>query len=176
MEISGAFRNWAYLPVDPKMSRSGSKPIDFRTVDPHGILRSGKIHPELARRVESLLIRADQEGLDLMVQQGFRDNEEQQKIFDNGSGVTHAPAGFSFHNYGLAGDIVFRDPKGQPSWSEQHDWKKLGQLGKEAGLAWGGDWKQPDRPHFQYPPHTSITQIRRLYNDGGMSGLWNSIK
>ena len=29
-------------------------------------------------------------------------------------------------------------------------WEKLGALGESCGLTWGGRWKKPDRPHFQY--------------------------
>lgn len=28
-------------------------------------------------------------------------------------------------------------------------WERMGAIGKDYGLAWGGDWEQKDYPHFQ---------------------------
>ena len=54
------------------------------------------------------------------------------------------------HNKGLAFDVVPMN-RGQrllPQWASPH-WKKLGEIGEQLGLAWGGRWKKPDRPHFE---------------------------
>lgn len=82
--------------------------------------------------------------------QGSRSPEEQQALKDSGRGVTNAPALLSFHNYGLAFDIVPAAYLNEPDWNPEGDlWPFIGALGKSLGLEWGGDWSDPDRPHFQ---------------------------
>jgi hypothetical protein len=48
------------------------------------------------------------------------------------------------HNYGLACDIV-KSINGQPSW--KGDFSMLGQLARDHGLIWGGDWGNPTIHH-----------------------------
>jgi len=70
--------------------------------------------------------------------------------------VTNARAGSSWHNYGMAIDIVIVDGK-SASWDVKNDfdgdgksdWIEVVQIFKEYGWEWGGDWKFYDAPHFQ---------------------------
>lgn len=75
--------------------------------------------------------------------------------------VTHAMPGSSWHNYGRAFDIVpmVRGEKLLPQWASPW-WAKLGELGKECGLEWGGDWTKPDRPHFQNREGKTLVEAR----------------
>lgn len=123
------------------------------TPDPKGILTKGDIHPELAKKVNILLDEAHKQGLEVMVFEGFRSVDRQNQLYDGQRGVTQVTGGNSYHNYGLAVDIVFKDKNGNPSWAENHDWKKLGEIGKSLGLKWGGDFKTlSDRAHFEFHP------------------------
>jgi len=78
--------------------------------------------------------------------------------------ITNAKAGQSYHNYGLAFDIVLLLDKNndgifeQASWNTVADWDKDGVADwmevvnyfKDIGWEWGGDWKSfKDRPHLQ---------------------------
>ena len=40
----------------------------------------------------------------------------------------------------------------KPTWSPEHpDWQKIGPIGEQLGLRWGGRWqKHPDPSHFEY--------------------------
>lgn len=148
-----------------------------RKADPKNILSSGRIHSELARRVERLIESASQNGLGLYVFEGYRSLDRQKALHDSGRGVTNAKPGNSFHNYGLAVDVVFRNADGAPSWAESHEWEKLGRLGKAEGLVWGGDWKKPvDRAHFQLLPNDQISPVRKLTGDLGIERMWERIR
>lgn len=83
------------------------------------------------------------------------------KLFDNAGKrlgqVTKAPAGHSFHNYGLALDIVLIDGK-TASWDTAKDfdgdgiadWMEVINIFKNAGWKWGGDFKSiKDTPHLE---------------------------
>lgn len=108
----------------------------------------------------------------MRVTAGRRTWAEQQKLYDqgrtkaskkNGEGkVTNAKPGTSFHNYGLAFDVVEIDNKGKMNWNA--DWNKIGAMGKRYGFEWGGDWIKPvDRPHFQDKRGKTIKQHHKEY-------------
>jgi hypothetical protein len=147
-------------------------PEKLKALDPGDVLKSGKIHPELKKRTEQLLFEAERQGLRPQIVAGFRSLESQKKLYESGRKVTNAKAGDSFHNYGLAVDIAFRDDKNKPSWDEKHDWEKLGKIGKSVGLQWGGDWKKRDRPHFQLLPQNQLSRVKSLNRSLGIEKMW----
>lgn len=72
--------------------------------------------------------------------------------------VTNAKAGASFHNYGLALDIVLIIDGKEASWDMKGDfdgdhiadWMEVVKIFKAHGWEWGGDWRSfKDYPHFQ---------------------------
>lgn len=64
--------------------------------------------------------------------------------------ITNEKGGLSPHNFGLAFDcvpIIGGVAHFQQTYSV---WKDIGKMGKDLGLAWGGDWTKPTRVmHFQ---------------------------
>jgi len=109
----------------------------------------------LVRRQANLVVdKMAQLGYTVHVFKGFRSKERQNELYrqgrtESGNIVTNAKGGESFHNYGVAVDIVF-GPEGEPSWDPKMPWKTLGKVGKEFGFEWGGDWKGfSDLPHFE---------------------------
>jgi peptidoglycan L-alanyl-D-glutamate endopeptidase CwlK len=92
--------------------------------------------------------------------------------------VTQAKAGLSYHNYGLAIDIVLvvdKDGDGKydtASWDTKTDfdkdgkadWSEVVTIFKQHGWEWGGDWKFLDLPHFQKTFGKSVRELLALYN------------
>jgi peptidoglycan L-alanyl-D-glutamate endopeptidase CwlK len=88
--------------------------------------------------------------------------------------VTNAKGGQSYHNYGLAIDIVLLiDKNGDgtfetASWQTNvdfdgdgvNDWMEVVKIFKSYGWEWGGDWKFMDMPHFQKTFGKSIKQLQ----------------
>ena len=88
--------------------------------------------------------------------------------------VTNAKGGQSYHNYGLAIDIVLLvDKNGDgtfetASWQTNvdfdgdgiNDWMEVVKIFKMHGWEWGGDWKFTDLPHFQKTFGKSIKQLQ----------------
>ena len=97
-----------------------------------------------------------------------------------GKVVTNAKGGQSYHNYGLAIDIVLildKDKNGTfetASWDlktdfdgdKKADWMEVVQIFKRYGFEWGGDWKFVDAPHFQKTFGKSIYELRALHTAG----------
>lgn len=138
------------------------------------------LYPPFEAEIDALLIAARAHGMDVGLFEGNRSWDRQAKLYAQGRTkpgkvVTQAQPGFSWHNFGLAADIVFR-VNGKWSWAESHPWAKLGALGKELGLEWGGDWKKfQDRPHFEWPKKMSLASARALYQAGGIKTVWKNL-
>jgi phage tail protein X len=146
--------------------------------------RLGTLHPIVAVRGHSMLELCAHAGLSLLVTQALRTWEEQNALYAQGRTapgpiVTNAKGGESYHNFGLAFDIVVLDSIGKADWDTAHPgWAQAAQLGKSAGLEWGGDWTTfKDLPHFQYTGGLKIADCRALYaNQGGVASVWANVR
>jgi D-alanyl-D-alanine carboxypeptidase len=103
----------------------------------------------------SFLAKCEDAGIPCSVVQGTRSFAEQQKVYDQGrttpgAVVTKARPGDSYHQYGLAFDVVPDAYKNMPDWNPSGPyWVQIGQIGESLGLTWGGRWLSPDEPHFE---------------------------
>ena len=110
---------------------------------------------------------------------------EQNELFAQGrtkpgKKVTNAKGGQSYHNYGLAFDIVLlidKDKNGSfesASWETnidfdgdgKADWQEIVQIAKSHGWTWGGDWKFTDMPHFEKTFGLSVKELENRVNSG----------
>lgn len=133
------------------------------------------LHPELAYYTNLLVERAEEEGIRVVITDDFRSFHEQNKLYEKGrSGdgtiVTHAKAGESFHNFGLAVDFALTTPEGEVLWdlnydgngNSRSDWMEVVEIAKGLGFEWGGDWKHfKDYPHLQMDFGLSIHDLQR---------------
>lgn len=123
-----------------------------------------KLHPSIRNKARAFINEAEKKGMKLKVTSGGRTFEEQDKLYAQGrttSGniVTNAKAGYSWHNFFLAFDVVPVE-NGKINWKSKN-WTKIGTLGKTFGLEWGGDWKTfKDLPHFQTIHGLTTAQAR----------------
>ncbi|MFG6605291.1 M15 family metallopeptidase [Sulfitobacter sp. 1A10445] len=112
--------------------------------------QQNRFQPLVGRTAQTMVARMKAAGFPIRVTSTYRSHEEQARLYAQGRTtpgniVTNAKPGESFHNYGVAFDVVFRE-QGYDASPEM--WQSLGSVGKALGLEWGGDWKNPDRPHF----------------------------
>lgn len=129
-----------------------------------------KLHPAIRERTEKFLAEALRKEIELRITFGMRTFAQQLALYNQGRTtpgpiVTKARPGESFHNYGLAIDVIpFVNNK--PDWNTRL-WSTISVLGKTQGFEWGGDWKTiVDRPHFQFPPNTSYKKLLKLKSEG----------
>lgn len=124
------------------------------------------LHPTLERACYEFIRRMDDNGFSHVgISSTYRDNVYQEHLFSKGRTrpgniVTNARGGQSVHNYRLAFDF-FQNIRGK-EWNDNSFWNTGGNIWREMGGVWGGDWKHfVDRPHCEY---TSGLSIKNLQN------------
>ncbi len=106
----------------------------------------------------------------------LRTFKEQDELYakgrtTTGPKVTNAKGGQSYHNYGLAVDIVLIVDGKVASWNTKADydkdgkseWQEIVSIFKKYGWDWGGEWKFVDAPHFQKSFGKSIQELQALH-------------
>lgn len=158
--------------------------VDLHAADPNARLDSADLNRALSQRVEAVISQARREGMDMRVTDTFRSVEEQNALYAQGRTapgriVTNATGGSSWHNYGLAADVAFNDARGQPSWPDNGNWGRYGEIAAANGLEWGGNWRGiTDRPHVEYHPGLGAGEARTMlpaYRQGGVQQVWNNL-
>ncbi len=135
------------------------------------------LHPIIAEKRDRLIQLASAKGLDIIITDGFRSQDEQDELHAQGRSapgnvVTQVQGGSSYHNYGLAIDFALRDGNGGVVWDIERDvndngksdWFEVAAIGKELGFSWGGDWQRfKDYPHLEMTFGLSIRELQDGY-------------
>ncbi len=136
------------------------------TMDKLSFDRAMSLHPAVRNDAIALLTKASNlltGNAQIRFSQTLRTFEEQQALYNQGRTspgaiVTNARAGYSFHNYGLAFDIVLIIDGKTASWDRSKDydgdkipdWQEFVNIAKGDGWKWGGEFKSiKDYPHFE---------------------------
>lgn len=117
------------------------------------------LHPSIQGRARAFLSRAKQEGFNLRITHAYRSIAEQNALWEQGRKrpgqiVTNARGGQSFHNFGLAFDVV-DTIKGY-----NINWDALGDIARSVGLE-HGDRGMVDKPHFQWRDGLTLAQVQK---------------
>lgn len=152
--------------------------------------RIEKLHPKVREEVKKAYLHVNNKllgkGVRLRFSHTLRSFEEQDKLYalgrsTPGKKVTNARGGQSYHNYGLAFDIVLlvdKDNNGTfetASWDTkadfdndlQADWMEVTNYFKSIGWKWGGDFRSfKDYPHFEKTFGYSTSQLKDKYTNG----------
>ena len=140
------------------------------------------LHPETAWRCLSHVREALAAGVLFGIAQGVRSaaqqaveyakgRDAQGAVVDRRKVVTWARPGYSFHQYGLAYDVVLLRPHADAGAPYEVEWNpfadldkdgvrdylEIGLAGERVGLEWGGRWVgKYDGPHFEFTPNLPI--------------------
>lgn len=117
------------------------------------VLRVAQLHPKFIPQATAFIEEIEEHfNLKFRVVQGLRTIAEQDAIYAQGRTkpgqiVTKAKGGQSYHNYGLAIDIVpFKDPR-TLDWD--FNFHQLKTFAEKHGLQCGIDFPSPDPDHFE---------------------------
>ncbi|AZU60652.1 M15 family metallopeptidase [Neobacillus mesonae] len=143
------------------------------------------LHPVVEERSQKLIQQAAKKGIVIVITDGFRSAEEQNRLYEKGrtaggNVVTYAKGGESYHNFGLAVDFALKTQSGNVIWDMQYDgnqngkadWAEVVQMAKTLGFEWGGDWAQfKDYPHLQMDFGLTIAELQQGERPPGDSSL-----
>lgn len=169
------------LPVSPIISTGQGKatvevkPTPAPTVSPVVDDRSAKniatLLPAAQGKARDFVLACLKAGIPAKIISALRTYEEQDALYVQGRTaagdiVTHAKAGQSWHNFGVAWDIGIFD--GDKYLEESPLYDKAGEIGQSMGLTWGGDWKgkKRDAPHYQLQTGYALKDCRDMVEEG----------
>lgn len=124
------------------------------------------LKPRVRRLMEQLVKDAAKVGFEILITQGYRSIEEQNRLYaqgrqTKGNIVTNAKGGDSFHNHGCAFDYCFLVNKKASYSLPDSAWKKIADLGVKLGLEAGYYWKGfQDKPHFSFTTGYSLKDFK----------------
>lgn len=124
------------------------------------------LHPKVMNKVIEIINNHKGEGFTVV--ETYRTPEKQKVLYAQGRTtegdiVTKANAWESYHNYGLALDI-------------SHTPSEIVEAFEKAGFEWGGRWESfKDLPHFQMTFGLSVSDLKKLYANGGLLNIWEYI-
>lgn len=125
------------------------------------------LDPDLQQMAADHIALCAREGIHIVLTQTYRTAVEQQALYDQGRTkagpiVTHAPPGYSWHEFRRAYDVAIASFQGDATPKNWYDgpWERVGALGEKCGLEWGGRWKHPDIPHFQHTGGRTLAELR----------------
>jgi len=121
------------------------------------------------------LAAATKAGLRCDVYEAWRSPERQAGLFAQGRTapgniVSWSEAWMSWHQYGCAADIVFKDAKNNWTWDGPYE--KLAPIMKAQGLEWLGP---KDKPHFQLTGGMTVAEARQICQKSGVQLVWANI-
>lgn len=97
---------------------------------------------------------------------------------ENTHTVTNARPGYSWHQFGMCGDVAPLAYDKIPDWNEERPiWKIIIAAGILVGFVSGATWRTfPDTPHFQLPgiPETPDDNVRKIYALGGLHAVYTA--
>lgn len=139
------------------------------------------MHPNLRERLKADYLECNNKivpkGKRLRFTHTLRTFKEQDDLYAQGrtkpgKKVTNARGGQSYHNYGLAFDIVILEDKDGNGTFETANyevnalWRKVAEFFKSRGWEWGGDWsKFKDYPHFQKTYGRTTGQLMKMVQE-----------
>ncbi len=146
--------------------------------------RLNDVHPMLQRKIRQLadILATDRPPIILRITQGYRSWAEQAQLYAQGRSVpgkvvTNAEPGHSWHQFGLAVDVVPLGLEGQPDWNIEHPtWQRIVAAGTSLGLVAGAQFRSfPDYPHLQLTgslPVSPDLEVRETFGQSGIAGIW----
>jgi len=156
----------------------------------HSEARLTTVYPELARRMRTADDMMTSLGFRLEISSGLRTFAEQRMLYLKGRDllgnivdptkvVTHAKAGESYHNFGLAVDYFFENIDGMAIWAPEFPgYGKMTEVAESLGLTCGVRWPEPktDPDHIQLSNGFSANEpdanIKYILKEGGLLAVF----
>jgi D-alanyl-D-alanine carboxypeptidase len=155
---------------------------EFYTMNAKSYTLLDQLYTPLKIRAQQHWQLLSNKGIEIEFSQGFRNWPQQETLYAEGRTtpgpiVTHARGGESWHNYGLAYDIVIVTAHGLDWTGTDELWLAVIDTGESLGLRAGAEWHgaNTDRPHFQLTGEWGDSPdegVLSLFKGGGIFAVW----
>lgn len=140
----------------------------------HRIDSMDMLAPFVKKRLEAALEVLHSKGLNVYVFETYRSPERQQTLYDQGRTtpgrqITSAKPFQSFHQYGLAVDLVFKEGN---RWIWDGDYKTVEKILLDCGFA----SVQFERVHFEFTKGLTWREAYELFTQGGLTCVWDFLE
>ena len=148
-----------------------SAPTGPVTIDPRSAANIATLTTYAQTKAREWLLKCLEAGINVKIIVGRRTYKEQDELYAQGRTapgikVTNAPAGYSWHNFGVAWDFVVFDADGQPLWDSPL-MEACGRIAESLGHEWGGRWTSPqDTPHVTVKIGCTLAEARQRVQEG----------
>jgi D-alanyl-D-alanine carboxypeptidase len=162
--------------------------------DPISNSRVVLLHPLMQQKMQRVDGVMMAQGVVVRITDGLRNNDQQAAdwakgrnaqgvVIDPHAVVTHAPPGYSPHNFGLAVDLI-PGIRGLSTWQPNYDvlhpdFAAMVKACEAEGLVAGIRWAKPktDPDHFQLAefPVTPTAAMRQMLAQQGLAAVWNTV-
>jgi len=114
-----------------------------RRVRLEGVSGLADTHPDMQRLARELEARCRAAGIPIVIASTTRTPAEQTALCRRG--LSPLCGDTSAHVFGQAVDVAPLDSGGVPYWPPvgHSTWTRIGELAREVGLVWGGQWGDP---------------------------------
>lgn len=162
------------------------------------------LFPPLIIAANNFIADCAKERVNILITQGLRTWQQQDALYAQGRTapgkiVTRARGWQSYHNFGLAFDIVPINTSGTPIWNVADPaWKTAWEIGdlhegsadtrldpafvaqiiiQDLDLGEGEDWTGfKDPPHFELTAGVPLAMLRSLYSKNDLSACWQEVE
>lgn len=130
-----------------------------------------ELNPEAQFACNLFLKECEKQGLKVLITETYRSQERQNYLYSQGRTNQNKIVTWtkhSRHTSRRAWDIC-QNVKGQ-EYSNTTFFRRCGEIARNLGIVWGGDWSTPDMPHFEvdanwrYKEETMTEEERKTFN------------
>ena len=122
-----------------------------------------ELTPNAQKACNLFIKRCKERGLNVLITETYRSQERQNFLYSKGRtrlGPVVTWTKNSRHTSRRAWDIC-KNLKGH-EYSDTQFFAQCGEVARELGITWGGDWSTPDRPHFEISENWNYNEIEEL--------------
>ena len=132
-----------------------------------------ELSPVAQKACRLFLTECKKNGLPVLITETYRSQARQNYLYEQGRtrpGKVVTWTRNSRHTGRMAWDIC-KNVKGH-EYSDALFFKKCGAVARKLGITWGGDWKTPDKPHFEvtkdwkYEEDEEVVEKYEFFVDG----------
>lgn len=135
------------------------------------------LYPPFAQKLIKAVQNARNAGIPVEIFETYRTIERQRHLYAKGRTSagpkrTNARPGRSWHNYGIAADIVMRDENGY-NWDKTNLYVSAAKYFEAQGLYWSGrNQRFVELVHYQLPCSFSIYEVESKRKEKGLMPIW----